>query len=255
MIVDIDFQAQFEIARPTYQYESIVQALPPVYVGTSDRLQRILNVMCDAMKSSLKKKSMFLPPWRKPEYIKAKWFSAYKRTINEAASQTKQTTDTTNISSIAVKGKEWDKSFTDAMELEFEIVAGSRPLSKLGLKMNGMDNSSSIRATATATTTTATTPKLVSEDQKEPEGVVRGANRFQFLFHNFQAEKLADPGPDVIYATVNAEWQPPPLLPRAAPMRPAGLASILREAGLITADRSSKQGNDTTTSHDQLPTS
>lgn len=251
LIVDIDFQAQFHIARPTYQYESIVQALPPVYVGTSDRLQRILNVMCDAIKSSLKKKSMFLPPWRKPEYIKAKWFSSYKRTTNEAASHTKQTTET-NISSIAVKGKQWDKKFTDAMELEFEIAAGSRPLSKLGMAMNGMDSSSPIRATTT-------TSKLVSEDQKELEGVVHGANRLQFLFNNFQAEKVADPGHDVIWATVNAEWQPPALLPRAVPMRSAGLASILREAGLISVHRSSKpklveEGNEII-SKDQLPTS
>lgn len=251
LIVDIDFQAQFHIARPTYQYESIVQALPPVYVGTSDRLQRILNVMCDAIKSSLKKKSMFLPPWRKPEYIKAKWFSSYKRTTNEAASHTKQTTET-NISSIAVKGKQWDKKFTDAMELEFEIAAGSRPLSKLGMAMNGMDSSSPIRATTT-------TSKLVSEDQKELEGVVHGANRFQFLFNNFQAEKVPDPGHDVIWATVNAEWQPPALLPRAVPMRSAGLASILREAGLISVHRSSKpklveEGNEII-SKDQLPTS
>lgn len=55
------------------------------------------------------------------------------------------------------------------------------------------------------------------------------------------------------------EWQLPVLVPRASPMWSAGLASILREAGLITIDRSSKctlikQGIDII-SQDQLPTS
>lgn len=122
LIVDIDFQSQFEIARPSAQYKHVYQALPSVYVGTTDRLLQILNVMTEAVKRSLKKKGMFLPPWRKPEYVKAKWFSSYKRTTNEA-SQSKASVP--NISLVGVRSVDWDKKFTSEMEQQFE-KAGSR---------------------------------------------------------------------------------------------------------------------------------
>lgn len=133
LIVDIDFQSQFEIARPSSQYKHVYQALPAVYVGTTDRLLQILNVMAEAVKRSLKKKGMFLPPWRKPEYVKAKWFSSYKRTTNEA-SQSKASV--TNISMVGVRSVDWDKKFTSEMEQQFEkahegVVRGGNNLKHL----------------------------------------------------------------------------------------------------------------------------
>lgn len=83
IIIDVDFKAQFEIARPTAHYDSLVQALPSIFVGRADQLQWIINVMSEAVKSSLKKRGMHLPPWRKPEYMRAKWFSSPKRTTND----------------------------------------------------------------------------------------------------------------------------------------------------------------------------
>lgn len=83
IMIDVDFQAQFEIARPTAQYDALVQALPSVFVGRHEQLLWIVNVMSDAVKLSLKKRGMHLPPWRKPEYMRAKWFSSYKRTTTD----------------------------------------------------------------------------------------------------------------------------------------------------------------------------
>jgi hypothetical protein len=60
-----------------------VQALPSVFVGRHEQLLWIVNVMSDAVKLSLKKRGMHLPPWRKPEYMRAKWFSSYKRTTTD----------------------------------------------------------------------------------------------------------------------------------------------------------------------------
>ncbi|GLJ18784.1 hypothetical protein SUGI_0335390 [Cryptomeria japonica] len=82
VVVDIDFRAQFEIARPTAEYGALVEALPTLWVGTVDKLRDVIKIMCDAAKRSLKAKGMHLPPWRKYRYAQAKWLDVYKRTTN-----------------------------------------------------------------------------------------------------------------------------------------------------------------------------
>jgi hypothetical protein len=77
----------FQIARPTHQYQAAIQAIPQIFVGRLDRLQQIVEIMSEACKQSLKKRGMHVPPWRRPEYLRAKWFSAYKRsTLSSSAS-------------------------------------------------------------------------------------------------------------------------------------------------------------------------
>ncbi|KAI3760132.1 hypothetical protein L1987_50522 [Smallanthus sonchifolius] len=75
LIIDIDFRSEFEIARSTKSYKAVLQMLPHIFVGKSDRLQKIINIVSDAAKQSLKKKGMPLPPWRRADYVKAKWLS------------------------------------------------------------------------------------------------------------------------------------------------------------------------------------
>ncbi|KAL2510748.1 Protein of unknown function (DUF506) [Abeliophyllum distichum] len=79
-IIDIDFRSEFEIARSTKAYKLILQTLPNIFVGKADRLEKIIGVVSDAAKQSLKKKGMPFPPWRKADYVKAKWLSPYTRT-------------------------------------------------------------------------------------------------------------------------------------------------------------------------------
>lgn len=85
MIVDVDFRAQFEIARPTPNYEAALKALPTVFVGTPTKLRNILELMSEAAKSSLKQNDMYLPPWRTLEYMSAKWLSNFERKTNPVA--------------------------------------------------------------------------------------------------------------------------------------------------------------------------
>ncbi|KAG9133309.1 hypothetical protein Leryth_018629 [Lithospermum erythrorhizon] len=80
LIIDIDFRSEFEIARPTKKYRTILQTLPAIFVGKGDRLQKIISIVTEAAKQSLKKKGMPFPPWRKAEYVKSKWLSSYCRT-------------------------------------------------------------------------------------------------------------------------------------------------------------------------------
>ncbi|CAL4944862.1 unnamed protein product [Urochloa decumbens] len=79
LIVDVDFRSQFELARSTKAYRAALQALPPLFVGTPDRLGQIVAVVGEAARQSLKKKGLHFPPWRKPEYMRAKWLSPHVR--------------------------------------------------------------------------------------------------------------------------------------------------------------------------------
>ncbi|KAH1261458.1 hypothetical protein GmHk_02G004318 [Glycine max] len=84
ILIDIDFRSEFEIARSTKAYKTILQNLPYIFVGTCERLQSIVALVSEAAKQSLKKKGMHVPPWRRAEYVKAKWLSPYTRTTNSA---------------------------------------------------------------------------------------------------------------------------------------------------------------------------
>ncbi|CAB4291167.1 unnamed protein product [Prunus armeniaca] len=80
--VDLDFAAQLEIARPTSQYSRLLQLLPKDFIGSSEDLKRIVRVMSDAVKRSLRSRELSVPPWRKNRYMQNKWFGPYKRTVN-----------------------------------------------------------------------------------------------------------------------------------------------------------------------------
>lgn len=95
-IIDIDFRSEFEIARSTKTYNSVLQTLPCIFVGKADRLEKIIHVVSEAAKQSLKKKGMPFPPWRTAEYVKAKWLSPYTRS---ASPPTLTILDSTNLKS------------------------------------------------------------------------------------------------------------------------------------------------------------
>ncbi|MCD7449300.1 hypothetical protein HAX54_051041 [Datura stramonium] len=80
--VDLDFAAEFEIARPTNFYERLSQSLPKVFVGKAEELKQILRTMSDAARQSLKSRDLHLPPWRKHRFMQNKWLGPYKRTSN-----------------------------------------------------------------------------------------------------------------------------------------------------------------------------
>lgn len=84
-IIEICLAAEFEIARPTNQYSSLLEVLPLVFVGKVEELKRVVKLMCTAMNESMKSMDLHIPPWRRNSYMQAKWFSSYKRTTNEVA--------------------------------------------------------------------------------------------------------------------------------------------------------------------------
>ncbi|KAL5198899.1 hypothetical protein ABZP36_002411 [Zizania latifolia] len=75
LVVEVDFRSEFEVARSTKAYRAALQTLPPLFVGTPHRLEQIVAVVAEAARQSLRKKGLHIPPWRKPEYMRAKWLS------------------------------------------------------------------------------------------------------------------------------------------------------------------------------------
>ncbi|XP_022759809.1 uncharacterized protein LOC111306167 [Durio zibethinus] len=90
--IDLDFDSEFEIARPTSEYSRLLQYLPRVFVGQNEELKKIVKVMCDSAKRSLKRKELSLPPWRKNRYMQNKWFGPYRRTTNQIAASSSSLT-------------------------------------------------------------------------------------------------------------------------------------------------------------------
>lgn len=80
--IDVDFAAEFQIARPSSRYASLLQSLPSVFVGTAEELKRIVRAMCEAAKRSLRSRDLSVPPWRKNRYMQNKWLAPYRRTTN-----------------------------------------------------------------------------------------------------------------------------------------------------------------------------
>ncbi|KAL7000003.1 hypothetical protein U1Q18_001153 [Sarracenia purpurea var. burkii] len=81
-IVEISPAVQFTIARPTDPYASLLEVLPQILICKEDELTMVAKLMCTAMRQSLKKREMAVPPWRRNAYLQAKWFGSYKRTTN-----------------------------------------------------------------------------------------------------------------------------------------------------------------------------
>ncbi|KAG9451891.1 hypothetical protein H6P81_004795 [Aristolochia fimbriata] len=84
VLIDVDFKSEFKIARSTKNYRAVLLSLPSIFVGKSDRLQQIVAIVSEAAKQSLKKKGLHLPPWRKTDYMRAKWLSPYQRVTTKA---------------------------------------------------------------------------------------------------------------------------------------------------------------------------
>nr|KYP62692.1 hypothetical protein KK1_017237 [Cajanus cajan] len=86
-IVEVGLAGEFEIARPTNQYTSLLDVFPLIYVGKVEELKEVAVLMCAAIKSSMKRMNLQVPPWRRNVYMQAKWFGAYKRTTNADATK------------------------------------------------------------------------------------------------------------------------------------------------------------------------
>uniref|UniRef100_A0A0E0BIN6 Uncharacterized protein n=1 Tax=Oryza glumipatula TaxID=40148 RepID=A0A0E0BIN6_9ORYZ len=81
-IVDVGFAGEFEVARPTEDYEAVRSALPEVLVARPDDVRKVVRAAASAARRSLKRRRLSVPPWRKRKFMLAKWLGPYRRTVN-----------------------------------------------------------------------------------------------------------------------------------------------------------------------------
>ncbi|EOY28225.1 hypothetical protein SCA6_020152 [Theobroma cacao] len=79
VIIELNFRAEFEMARASEDYNRLVQRLPEVFVGKVERLNIVIKILCLAAKKCMKEKKMHMGPWRKHRYMQAKWLKSCER--------------------------------------------------------------------------------------------------------------------------------------------------------------------------------
>ncbi|KAI4298768.1 hypothetical protein L6164_032286 [Bauhinia variegata] len=86
-IIEVSLAREFEIARPSTEYSSLLDVFPVIFIGKKEELKQIVRLMCTAIKGSMKSMDLHVPPWRRNGYMQAKWFGSYRRTTNESSTR------------------------------------------------------------------------------------------------------------------------------------------------------------------------
>ncbi|KAF4382730.1 hypothetical protein F8388_015558 [Cannabis sativa] len=79
VVIELNFRAEFEMARASEDYNRLISRLPEVFVGKTERLGSVIKILCSAAKKCMKEKNMHLGPWRKYKYMQAKWLGKCER--------------------------------------------------------------------------------------------------------------------------------------------------------------------------------
>ncbi|KAL9253205.1 hypothetical protein AKJ16_DCAP13794 [Drosera capensis] len=80
VIIELSFRAEFEMGWENYEYKRLVSRLPEAFVGKAEKLKALIKILCSAAKKSMESNKMHMGPWRKQNYMQAKWFSLCDRT-------------------------------------------------------------------------------------------------------------------------------------------------------------------------------
>ncbi|XP_027063078.1 uncharacterized protein [Coffea arabica] len=73
VIIELNFKSEFMMARGCEEYNRLLERLPDVYVGKTERLKTLIKILCSASKKCMKENKMHMAPWRKHKYMQAKW--------------------------------------------------------------------------------------------------------------------------------------------------------------------------------------
>ncbi|XP_065049417.1 uncharacterized protein LOC135679511 [Musa acuminata AAA Group] len=79
LVIELNFRAEFEMARGSQEYNRLVSFLPEVFVGKSEKLRGVLKIVCAAAKKCMKENKMHMAPWRKHKYMQSKWLGTPER--------------------------------------------------------------------------------------------------------------------------------------------------------------------------------
>ncbi|KAI3732197.1 hypothetical protein L1987_63396 [Smallanthus sonchifolius] len=73
VIIELNFRTEFEMIKGSQEYNRLINRLPEIYVGKTERLQSLIKILCLASKKCMKDQKMHIAPWRKLKYMQAKW--------------------------------------------------------------------------------------------------------------------------------------------------------------------------------------
>ena len=83
MVMEPYLRAHFVISRPTERYQRLLDTLPPHFVGSYERLARLVDFMSEQMLASFKERGMPVPPWRQNKSILSKWFLPTAKSLSQ----------------------------------------------------------------------------------------------------------------------------------------------------------------------------
>lgn len=78
-MIEMNFQAEFEMAKGSDEYNNLVKKVPEVFVGEVGRMSKLIKILCMAAKKCMKDKKLHMGPWRRHKYMEAKWLGPCER--------------------------------------------------------------------------------------------------------------------------------------------------------------------------------
>eukprot|EP01025_Chloroclados_australasicus_P002023 TRINITY_DN10474_c0_g1_i4.p1 TRINITY_DN10474_c0_g1~~TRINITY_DN10474_c0_g1_i4.p1 ORF type:complete len:411 (-),score=61.45 TRINITY_DN10474_c0_g1_i4:1942-3174(-) len=72
-IIDPTFKAQFAVAHPSEQYQTLLDSLPDLYVAREDSLVMLVHFLCKQMEKSFLEMGDIMPPWRSRSAVLSMW--------------------------------------------------------------------------------------------------------------------------------------------------------------------------------------
>ncbi|XAR57521.1 hypothetical protein NMG60_11025695 [Bertholletia excelsa] len=73
VLIEINFRDEFKMAKACKEYMEMINELPEIYIGKSQHLNAIVNIVCDAAKRSTTENKIHMGPWRKRSFMHKKW--------------------------------------------------------------------------------------------------------------------------------------------------------------------------------------
>jgi uncharacterized protein (TIGR01615 family) len=73
VIVEAQFREHFAIAHPTPAYAVLLAAAPAEFVGSSERLAALAELLSAGVAVAFREQGLPLPPWRRAKSLLSKW--------------------------------------------------------------------------------------------------------------------------------------------------------------------------------------
>ncbi|KAI3823934.1 hypothetical protein L1987_05380 [Smallanthus sonchifolius] len=126
VIIELELRGQFEMKKASDEYNSLVCKLPDVFVGKSDRLQTVVKILSIGAKRCMKEKKMHLGPWRKQQYMQAKWLRVTERITATASVSPTLAVDVCSTRPVRVRSSMLTMDLLDELTNMSCFYAGAR---------------------------------------------------------------------------------------------------------------------------------